>query len=176
MPAPNGPVTTSGLPGPTHAMPHRTARRAIALTSVCLVLVACSGDDDDRTATELGDEGVGICLDVGDDVGAEIVDLPVVPCDEPHTHEIYAVVESTADPYPGFDALEDEAQVVCLEAFEPYVGISPFDSTLFYSWMVPTLASWEDPDLGERGDREIVCVLGDRGGEPLTGSMRDTRR
>lgn len=156
-------------------MPHRTPRRAAALVLACAVVVACSGDDD-RAATELGDEGVGICLDVADDVGAEIVDLPTIGCDEPHTHEIYAVVESTADPYPGFEALEDEAQVACLAAFEPYVGISPFDSTLFYSWMVPTLASWEDPELGERGDREIICVLGDRGGEPLTGSMRDTGR
>ena len=56
------------------------------------------------------------------------VDLPVTGCDDPHTHEIYAVLESAADPYPGFDALEDEAQVACLSAFEPYVGISPFDS------------------------------------------------
>ena len=164
-------------------MPVRTLRRAVVLTisgaAVGMVVGGCSGDDDKRPATDLGDDGAGVCLDVTDDVGPEIVDLPVVDCDAPHTHEIYAVVESSAETYPGFDALEDEAQVACLTAFEPYVEISPFDSTLFYSWMVPTLASWEDPDLGdggERGDREIICVLGDRDGEALTGSMRGTGR
>ena len=165
-------------------MPHRSPRRAVVLSLfgalVGVMIGGCSGgDDDNRPATELGADGDGVCLDVAADVGPEIVDLPVVDCDTPHTHEIYAVVESAAETYPGFDALEDEAQVACLTAFEPYVEISPFDSTLFYSWMVPTLASWEDPDLGdggERGDREIICVLGNRDGEALTGSMRGTGR
>ena len=164
-------------------MPVRPLHRAVVLmlaSAVAGVLVAgCSGDDDSRPATDLGDDGAGVCLDVTDDDGPEIVDLPIADCDTPHTHEIYAVVESSAETYPGFDALEDEAQVACLTAFEPYVDISPFDSTLFYSWMVPTLASWEDADLGdgdERGDREIICVLGDRDGEALTGSMRGSGR
>jgi hypothetical protein len=35
--------------------------------------------------------------------------------------------------YPGFEALELEAQARCLGEFEEYVGRSAFDSELFYS-------------------------------------------
>lgn len=136
-------------------------------------VAGCRGDDG-RPAVDLGDDGIGTCLSIDESVGAEIGELPEVACTETHTHEIYAVMESAADTYPGFEALESEAQVACLEAFEPYVGISPFDSNLFYSWMVPTLASWEDADVGERGDREILCVVGSRDGEPLTSSVQGT--
>ena len=144
-----------------------------ALAASVWIVAGCSGDDD-LTATDLGASGVGTCLQLDDSIGAEISELPDVDCSEPHTHEIFAVIDSTADTYPGFDALEDEAQVACLEAFEAYVGISAFDSNLFYSWMVPTLASWEDTDVGERGDREILCVAGASDGEPLTQSVKDT--
>ncbi|MEQ8437420.1 MAG: septum formation family protein [Ilumatobacter fluminis] len=164
---------------PTAPLPHRPAaplRAAgvLALAASVWVAAGCSGGDDDVTATDLGASGVGTCLQLDDSIGAEISELPAVECSEPHTHEIFAVIDSTADTYPGFDALEDEAQVACLEAFETYVGISAFDSNLFYSWMVPTLASWEDTDVGERGDREILCVAGAGDGEPLTQSVEAT--
>ena len=57
----------------------------------------------------------------------------------------------------------------CLEAFEPFVGTSPFDSALSYSWLVPTLQSWNEED-----DREVLCVLMNRDGTPLVGTMRDS--
>lgn len=148
-------------------------RFALVVLAVAPWVAACSGDDG-TAATDLGADGVGTCLAIDDSVGAEISELPEVDCTETHSHEIYAVLESDADTYPGFEALESEAQVACLEAFEPYVGISPFDSNLFYSWMVPTLASWEDTDVGERGDREIICVVGSGDGEPLTSSVQGT--
>ncbi|MCB0968411.1 MAG: septum formation family protein [Ilumatobacter sp.] len=150
-----------------------TRRSAFVLVTALASLAACSGDDG-VTAVDLGEEGVGTCLVLDDSVEAEITELPDVACTEPHSHEIYAVIDSAADTYPGFDALEDEAQVACLEAFEAYVGISAFDSNLFYSWMVPTLASWEDTSIGERGDREILCVVGTKDGEPLTQTVKDT--
>jgi len=55
--------------------------------------------------------------------------------------------------------------------FEEFVGISAFDSDLFYSWIVPTLTSWD-----RKGDREIICVVGARDGEPLVGSLRGSNR
>ena len=154
-------------------MIHRTYLIAV----ICaLVLAACSGGDDKPAVTELGQDAVGTCLDVDETVGAEINELPVAPCGEKHTHEIYAVLDSASDVYPGFKALEEEAQVACLTAFEPYVGISPFDSNLFYSWLVPTLASWEDKDIGKQGDREIICVVGSADDEPLEESVKGSRR
>jgi hypothetical protein len=114
---------------------------------------------------------VGTCLAFEADVGPEITDLPVVPCEQSHSHEIFAVVVlDETDVYPGFEALETTATAACLEHFEPYVGVNAFDSTLFYSWMVPTLTSWD-----REKDREIICVVGNHNGAPLTGSVKGTR-
>ncbi len=136
--------------------------------------VACSSDPDPNEPTAedplgLGESGPGTCLKFDDEVGAEVTELPVVDCDVPHTHEIYAVEDHPADVYPGFSELEEHAQRVCLAAFEPYVGNNPFDSGLFHTWMVPTLDGWNDDE-----DREILCVLGDHDGAPLERSMRDS--
>ena len=106
-------------------------------------------------------------MEFGDDVGAHVTELPVVECSVPHTHEIYAVVLSQEPVYPGFESLEIAALARCLAPFEDYVGVSVFDSTLFYSWLVPTLTSWDKED-----DREIVCVIGNGNGAPLVGSVR----
>ncbi|MBT6443539.1 MAG: hypothetical protein HOK58_00955 [Acidimicrobiaceae bacterium] len=153
----------------------------VAIVLLCGSASACSGDDK-TPVTGLGPEATGTCLLVDDSVGAEINDLPTVDCAEEHTHEIYAIINSASSAYPGFEALEAEAQVLCLEAFEPYVGISPFDSNLFYSWIVPTLTSWEDKDVKEsagvesNGDREIICVVGRNDSEFVTGSFEGTRQ
>lgn len=144
----------------------------VALAVVVLVVAgACSDDEDGEPVIDLGSSAIGTCLDVGDTVGADIERLPVVPCEEPHSHEIFAVFDSAADSYPGFDALEAEAQALCLGAFEEYVGISAFDSDLFYSWLVPTLTSWDKND-----DTEIVCVAGEDNDAPLVGSVEGLAR
>ena len=117
----------------------------------------------------VGETGVGSCLRFDADIGAEVTELPVTECTVTHSHEIYAVVVSGDDVYPGFDALEDTALTECLGAFEGYVGVSPFDSTLLYSWLVPTLDSWN-----REGDKETVCVIGNGDGAPLLESVRGT--
>lgn len=148
----------------------------MALALVAL-LAACSDDADpnEPSAEEpfgLGETAEGRCLLFDEEVGAEITELPVVECSIPHSHEIFAVINyadpNGSDVYPGFDALDEFAQRRCLEAFEPYVGTNPFDSTLFHSWFVPTLDSWNDED-----DDEVLCVLGAADGAPLDRSMRN---
>lgn len=149
-------------------------RRATTIALALALGVACSSDPEpgEPVAEDplgLGETGPGTCLEFDDEIGAEVTELPVIECDVPHTHEIYAVDDHPADVYPGFDELENYAQTACLAAFEPFVGNNPFDSSLFHTWMVPTLGGWNDDD-----DREVLCVLGDHDGEPLEGSMRDT--
>jgi hypothetical protein len=143
---------------------------------VLLAAVGCSGDDDDD-ATNVDERPVleietntadPVCMQVDENLPAEVETLPVVDCADVHTHEIYATIPSPEEVFPGVDALGDFAQVKCLEAFEPFVGTSPFDSVLSYTWLVPTLQSWNDED-----DREVLCVLMNRDGSTLTGSMRD---
>lgn len=148
-----------------------TPSLCFALCVAVLVGGACSGDDDGEPVVDLGQSAVGTCLQFGTEIGETVERLPAVPCDEQHSHEIIAVADSAAKTYPGFEALEAEAQAVCLGAFEDYVGISAFDSELFFSWLLPTLDSWD-----RRNDREIVCVVGEGNGAPLTGSVRNLGR
>ena len=105
-------------------------------------------------------------------MGPEVTELPVVPCEDPHTHEIYSLpVVEDEDVYPGLEALEEFGLTECLAAFEGYVGISAFDSALFYSWIVPTLTSWDQED-----DRQVICVIGNANGAPLVGSVQNSQR
>ena len=149
----------------------RIARYVFAATLLVSgqLVSACSDDDDGEDPIGLGQDAVGTCLLVADDVGPDIDELPVVDCAVDHTHEIFAVIDYPADVYPGFDVLEQFAQAECLASFEPYVGVGAFDSKLFYSWFVPTLDGWNDAD-----DREVLCVLGRQDAALMTGSMRES--
>ena len=83
----------------------------------------------------------------------------------PHPRDLRHASSTTRQSvYPGVEELGSFAEVACLEQFEPFVGTSAFDSTLSYSWLVPTLGSWNDED-----DREVLCVLSTRDGAPLVG-------
>ncbi len=118
---------------------------------------------------------VGKCLKFKDGDGPNVTSLPVVDnCTVEHTHEIFATpdVDSEDFPvYPGFKELEAVAQAACLAKFEGYVGVSPFESTLFYSWIVPSLESWNDEK-----DRQIICVAGKADSGFLTESVKDSQR
>jgi hypothetical protein len=143
---------------------------ALCLAPSLLAVSACS-DDEGAPILDVGEGAVGVCLQFDDSVGAEVSGLPEVPCEDEHSHEIFAVVVSQASVYPGFEALETTAQAECLGEFEGYVGISAFDSDLFYSWLVPTLTSWDRED-----DREIICLVGAKDSKPLVGSVKRSNR
>lgn len=146
---------------------------AVALASLALValLAACS-DDDGAPVLDLAEQGEGTCLVAAPDLGPEVTNIPTIDCAKEHTHELYAVVAYDEDDvFPGLAALDTFAERVCIAAFEPYVGVSAFDSTLSFSWLVPTLASWNNDD-----DRDILCVVGLFDGNTLTGSVRDSKR
>ncbi|MET0144927.1 MAG: septum formation family protein [Ilumatobacteraceae bacterium] len=154
-------------------------RALVAPLFAALVVVAFACDDDDPDPDEAREEPVleidtntpdPVCMKVEEDLPAEVETLPVIACDVPHTHEIYATIDyDAADVFPGVDALGDFAQLTCLEAFEPYVGASVFDSSYSYTWLVPTLGSWNDDD-----DRAVLCVLLPRDGSEVVGSAKGT--
>jgi hypothetical protein len=148
------------------------ARRHLGwlVIAVIVAVPACSGDLGEAVI-DVGDDVVGSCLDFGDTIGEEVTSLPVVDCTDEHTHQVFAVEIVNGDTYPGFEALEAEAQALCLTPFEEFIGVSAFDSELFYSWLVPTLNSWERDD-----DREVICVVGENDGAPLTGSLEGAAR
>jgi hypothetical protein len=149
-------------------------RRGSLVLAVGVLGVACSDDEDGEPVLDLGMDAVGTCLNFEEaPEDATVEQLPVVDCNESHTHEIYFVPRVTDEPvYPGFEALEAIAQARCLGAFEEYVGVSPFESDFFFSWLLPTLNTWE-----RDGDREIICVIGEGNGAPLPpGSVRGADR
>ncbi len=137
---------------------------------VASVAVGCS-DDSKKGVLDLAKKGPGTCLVAAPDLGPEVTGIPTVPCTEQHSHELYAVVPyDGGDVFPGLAALDSFAERVCVAQFEPYVGVSVFDSTLTFSWLVPTLASWNNND-----DRDILCVVGPFDGSSLSVSVRESR-
>jgi hypothetical protein len=125
--------------------PPRTLAGLVALT---LALGACSGN-----VFELA---VGDCFDDGDLVLGELEevgDVPVVECSVPHDNEVYAVVTVDGEAFPGDQAIRAEADEVCLDAFDPFVGLDYESSALDFGWLVPTADSWEI------GDRVVACFV-----------------
>jgi len=175
-------VTKAGTPRRSVAAAGRRLA-AVALAGV-LVLVGCSDDgierDESGQIVSPGDVSVfelavGDCLDPGEQVGTELGDIRAVPCEDDHTMEVFALPEwpsEEGDVFPGSNRLSDFADAACLDEFFGYVGIDYLDSELFFSYLLPTLAGWND---GDPPDRQVVCVIV-TDGEPLTSSVRDSRR
>jgi len=148
---------------------------------VSLCLPGCSDDSKDGTKViQLAKDGPGTCINAPPTLGPEVKSIPTVDCEVTHTHEIFAVVnyveqapnqtDKVTDLFPGLQALDAFAERACIDEFEPYVGVSAFDSTLTFSWLTPTLASWN----GSSKDRSVICVLGKFDGSTLDSSMKGT--
>jgi hypothetical protein len=156
-----------------------SARRLplLALLLVALVAAGCSKDKAGRKDGAIDKAGdvsvfdvqVGDCLNPGSELGAEINKIKAVPCKDPHTHEVFALPDypdKESDVYPGEDKLRSFANAQCLEAFGNYTGTDYLDSKLFFSYLQPSIRSWQEGD-----DRRIVCVIVSTGKE-VTGSAK----
>lgn len=163
----------------------RSAARALPFVALVALLGGCGGDDgvergEDGRVTEAGPESVfdlleGDCLSPPDDVRAGLEEVDLVPCAEPHTQEVFRVLEYEPpvegdDDFPGDTELDDYAQAECLDPFTDYVGIDYIDSSLFITYLLPTVRSWQEED-----DREIVCIA-QTTGEQLEGSIEGSQR
>lgn len=83
----------------------------------------------------------------------EVYELPIVPCDQPHTDEVYLIFDVPDGEFPGDDALQSAATERCESAFGEFVGRPYAESELDMYWFVPTQASWNRLD-----DRAIQCI------------------
>lgn len=136
-----------------------------ALALVALVAVGCGGgdagaerDEAERivSAGELSSLALraGDCFVPPDDPGTEVAEVEGVPCDEGHRHEVMALV-----PYDESELRPDDADLgtfadrACLAQFEPYVGADYLESSLFFTYLLPSIRSWNEVD-----DRVVVCV------------------
>ncbi len=111
---------------------------------------------------------VGMCVNDAD-LPETFLSIPLVDCAQPHDSEVYAIETLDEGPYPGEDEVFRLAEEICLDTFEPYVGIS-YDRSLFYFGYY-----WPDKNNWGGGDRDVICVLYDQNG-PIEGSMRGSGR
>lgn len=137
-------------------------RQWIGALAVALAAAACSQGNVFSL-----DEGT--CFDdvaaFGDGEAAEVEDVPVVACSEPHDNEVYATFDLEGEEFPGDAAVTDAADTGCLERFEDYVDRDYQTSRYVFSHLVPSERTWD-----VAGDREVVCFLYDMELEPLEGS------
>jgi hypothetical protein len=126
---------------------------------------ASSGADVSVFHLKLGD-----CLVPPTTPQAELTSVKVVSCSKPHTQEVFALVHDPGgSTYPGASKLESFANGSCLEHYQAYVGVPYQDSSLFYTYLLPSVRSWS------ANDRQVVCVITTTGQE-LTRSVRGSKR
>ncbi|WOF24683.1 septum formation family protein [Microbacterium betulae] len=167
--------------------PTRRVLVAGAAVALALTLGGCSSianllngdsatrDEDTNEVTEGGTVDV-FEVSVGDCIGSpaegEVVDVEVVPCDEPHDGEVYYEFALDDGEWPGDTAVSTAAEEGCTasDAFEAYIG-TPYDSSeVWVQFFLPTEDTWTDSTLN---DRLISCIayVPD---EQQTGSLKDS--
>lgn len=138
--------------------------------------------DDNTTRDETGEiteaGGLGaFAMEIGDCFQMPTEDLvesvEAVPCTDPHDAQVYAKFDMPDGVYPGDAVVTEAGDTGCLDRFAAFVG-KPFDeSSLYLSYLFPTMETWDEPSLK---DREIVCVIVPAPGEPLmTQDMQNSR-
>ncbi|MEG9227128.1 septum formation family protein [Aeromicrobium sp. Sec7.5] len=165
-----------------------TTRRLLTLTAIAvagLILSACSDTtteterDESGEVTERNDDAsvfeiqVGDCYNFPDDsaTSSEVETLSAVPCADPHQAEAYHEVELEGDEFPGTPAVEEQADAECLAEFETFVGAAYDTSTLEFTYLAPTEASWDQLD-----DRLVSCLIVDPANPEVTGSLEGAAR
>lgn len=147
-----------------HSPPATSRVLGACVVAVCALLASCSNDDegaarnDDGRITRGGSLSVfelraGDCLDPAPDVSGDIDKIAVAPCAEPHTQEVFAIVEASEQPYPGPEGLATTANALCISAMQDDLGLSP-DDGYYLSYLLPSFNGWNNDD-----DRSIVCVF-----------------
>jgi hypothetical protein len=146
----------------------------ILFLPVVILLAACGGGGlkrDESGVVVSGGTVSAFEVQVGDCSNAELkeetVDIAVVPCIEPHSHEAYFTAEHPDGPYPGATALEVFAEQQCVGAFADYVGIEVAESRFYFTYLYPSVSTWND-----KQDRQVVCFVVSRD-ELVTGSLKD---
>jgi len=149
-----------------------TTRLPFSAIIATALLVACGGEslkrDADGAVVSKGkvsayDVQVGDCSAA--ELKEETVDIELVPCTEPHTHEAYFLVEHPDGPYPGSTAIETFAEQQCVGAFADFVGIELSESRFYFTYLYPSVSTWNDDQ-----DRQVVCFVVSRD-EPISGSV-----
>lgn len=146
----------------------RTLLGGLALTG-CVAACSSTPNPNKPIAKDALKAAIGQCLLVPEDQKPDVSTLPVIDCAKPHTHEIFFVYpDKQDDVFPGVSALVVIAKRECYKQFEGFVGISPFDSSLQITWIVPGLDGWNSA----KKDRDILCVIRRTDGGQIIGTTK----
>jgi hypothetical protein len=165
---------------------NRTQRnRSIAWPSLAAVFIlgslgaACGSEaafsdeserDESGAVVEAGEVG-SLRLKVGDCLGAEVIgeveSVPVVPCSESHSSEIFHSFDLVGDVFPGEEATSKLAQEGCVAEFDAFIGLAFAESVWDITLLHPTEQSWNDVN-----DRQVRCGVSPVSGEATVGSAR----
>ncbi|MCJ1677642.1 DUF4190 domain-containing protein [Streptomyces sp. APSN-46.1] len=136
-----------------------------------------SGQVTSPGSSDVKDIRKGDCFNTDDDLaeydekeGGQAFSVRIVPCDQAHEGEAYAVFDVEDGPYPGAEKVVSIAEEKCAgTALTDYVGdAAKLPQTLEVFYYHPQSVSWAF------GDREVTCFLGDTSGGSSTGSVRAT--
>jgi len=135
-------------------------RTTCAILALTVVVSSCGGGaqrNSSGVVVKSGSNSV-FSVKIGDctnsDLSGTAEKLNLVPCDKPHALEAYSIVASTATTYPGADALQIFAEQSCIDNFFGYVGVELSQSILYYTYVYPSVTSWND-----KSDRSVVCFI-----------------
>lgn len=143
------------------AWPVAVGATAILLTGV---LVVAGSIGDGAASIVDGDGGVtvdrlqvGDCYDEPVEPGGFVLEVTLLPCDEPHEVEVVGVTRHALTrgvTFPGREVLVELATPLCLAEFESRLGRTYASAVEFSVRLInPSEESWS---LGDRG---IVCVV-----------------
>ncbi|MET9323905.1 DUF4190 domain-containing protein [Streptomyces sp. NPDC003038] len=136
-----------------------------------------SGQVTGPGSSKVEDIRMGDCFNTDDDLaeyqdkdgGQAAFSVRIVPCDQPHEGEAYAVFDLEGGSYPGTEKVISVAEEKCAgTALTDYVGdAAKLPEKLEVYYYHPQSTTWA------LGDREVTCFLGDTSGAS-TGSVRST--
>ncbi|MDI2033227.1 septum formation family protein [Paenarthrobacter nitroguajacolicus] len=154
----------------------KTIRAAAVLTMASLALAGCSlissGDakrDESGKPTE-SSKADAFKVKLGDCIANpdtdEVMDVTIIPCDQSHDLEAYAVTNLDSSAFPGTTEVGSKAEEFCGAQFAGFVGLPIEESALEVTYLHPTSESWKT------GDREVVCLIGAAAGAATTGTLK----
>lgn len=120
----------------------------------------------------------GQCLDALPDEAQQTYAVMVIPCEDPHTYEVYAQTKidigsptPPGTPYPGGLTVSNAAEAQCLSAFEQFMGLSWEESNYDVQAWWPSAESWT-----AKKDRTVLCGVYRVTGGTTKGSVRGSKQ
>ena len=155
----------------------RDRYRALLVLSLVLLTGGCSTSSGEIRAVKILEIQVGQCVIPPKLPRAELSVVAVVGCNQRHTQEAFAlarfvapIVAASAENYPGTEVLKRCADGACAQQFGDYVGVAYADSSLFFTYLLPSPRSWSSSEK----DRTVTCFVTTTGAS-LTKSVKGSR-